>query len=415
MGITGIYFDNAATTKPSDMALGIIEEMNTLYWGNPSSNHDMGLAVRKKFAKARKQVADFINCSPDEIFFCSSGTEANNLIIQGMYKGIREEVAKKWNNGGRSFKAPQMIFTTTSREHPSVRNIVKSDFFDNYSGSALYTNIDMESKDKLLEHINSEVDKDFFYQPNPAGLLVSIMMANNETGVINNIKEICEIVHRQGGYMHTDATAYIPHLPVDVKDLGVDMLTFSGHKLGVPRGVGVLYIKEGTPYTPIIYGGHQEGGIIPGTENTALICALGAEVSILGDMYFEIADIERFFQKEFRKALDYATDGICKYRINCDDHEKIDAIISVTFDGINASMLLELLNERGVYCSSGSACSSGENESSPVLKAFGLSDEEARSTIRFSLSWKENTGVQIEEFKSILRRCLKDIKMLTDR
>ena len=389
---TVIYLDNAATTRPDSITMDNVVFANTHWWMNPSSRYDGGMEVRRVLEEARSRVAKLINAESEEIYFCSSGTEANNLVINGIVIALANECSDLHFD---------VSFHRCKAEHPSVRNINTCA----HEVGIKYDSVNHEYKfsERYFKHS-----------------LVSMMMANNETGLINDVKGLAELVHKEGGYIHTDATAYIPHRRVDVKDLDVDALTFSGHKLGIPRGVGVMYIKKGTPYTPVLYGGHQENGVRPGTENTALIYALGSYADELTNdtfsdfiLYDEFSTTESYYENLFMTALDKATKDLCEYKMNrIEDKEYLPSTISVTFKGISALMLMTLLNERNVYCSTGSACSSGDEAASETLLFYGISEEDARSTLRFSLSYWENDKYQIEEFGRRLRRCLQDIKML---
>ena len=353
-----IYFDNAATTKPTKEVIADVTWCLENVWGNPSSIHTFGIEAKRLLEQSREKVANFIGAEPEEIIFTSSGSESNNLAIKGFM-----EINSLYD-----------CIISTEIEHPSVYNTCK------YLSEVYrleYTPINNNGKvdvDKFRKLISLLSDKYFCF--------VSIMMANNELGTINNIKEIAKIVHRYNGRLHVDATQVIGQVPVNVKDLDCDLLTFSGHKLNTPKGVGVLYKKKGIRLSPIIHGGHQEEGLIAGTENIPYIYALGNQA-------------ERLSKKEYSNGSlrDYLFDRIYElcYELNIvikpngSFIDRLPNLLSLTFEGINAETLITLLDMKEVCISAGSACSSGQKEPSRILKAIGLTDEEAFSTVRISI------------------------------
>jgi cysteine desulfurase len=234
------------------------------------------------------------------------------------------------------------------------------------------------------------------------------MLANNEVGSINDIKQIAEIVHHHKGILHVDGTQAISQIPVDVKELDCDLLTFSGHKLNTPKGISVLYKKKDINLSPIIHGGHQESSLRSGTENLAFIYALGNQV-------------ERLSKKEYPSSINrvYLYNKICEkckqlnieVQLNGDLIDRLPNNLSLTFKGVNAEALITLLDMNKIYVSAGSACSSGTKEPSRVLKAIGLSDEDAFSTVRISLG-ADTTANKCDEFVKILGECLLGLKMI---
>jgi cysteine desulfurase len=379
-----IYFDHAATTKPSKEVIADVTWCLEKVWGNPSSIHTSGIEAKRLLEESREKVATYIGAEPEEIIFTSSGSMANNLAIKGFMEA--------------DYKYDCII--TTEIEHPSVYNTCQ------YLSEVYrleYTPINNNGKvdvDKFRRLISLLSDKHFCF--------VSIMMANNELGSINDIKEIAKIVHRYNGRLHVDATQAVGQIPVNVKDLDCDLLTFSGHKLNCPKGVGVLYKKKGIKLSPIIHGGHQEGGLIAGTENLPYIYALGNQV-------------ERLSKKEYSdgSVRNYLFDNICELcnglnielKPNGSFVDRLPNLLSFTFEGINAETLITLLDMKDVCVSAGSACSSGQPEPSRVLKAIGLTDEEAFSTVRISIG--ENTTIEeCDKFVRILGECLVSLKMM---
>ena len=379
-----IYFDHAATTKPSKEVIADVTWCLEKVWGNPSSIHTSGIEAKRLLEGSREKVATYIGAEPEEIIFTSSGSESNNLAIKGFM-----EVNFLYD-----------CIISTEIEHPSVYNVCK------YLSEVYrleYIHINNNGKvdvDKFRRLISLLSDKYFCF--------VSIMMANNEVGSINDIKEIAKIAHRYQGVLHVDATQAVGQIPVNVKDFDCDLLTFSGHKLNCPKGVGVLYKKKGIKLSPIIHGGHQEGGLIAGTENLPYIYALGNQV-------------ERLSKKEYSdgSVRNYLFDNICELcnglnielKPNGSFIDRLPNLLSLTFEGINAETLITLLDMRDIYVSAGSACSSGQPEPSRILKAIGLTDEEAFSTVRISIG--ENTTIEeCDKFVRILGECLRELRIM---
>lgn len=378
-----IYFDCAATTKPTKEVIADVTWCLENVWGNPSSIHTSGIEAKRLLEESREKVAKFIGAEPEEIFFTSSGSESNNLAIKGFM-----EANHLYD-----------CIISTEIEHPSVYNTCQ------YLSEVYrieYTPIDNNGKvniDKFRRLISLLSDKYFCF--------VSIMLANNELGTINDIKEIAKITHRYQGILHVDATQAVGQILVNVKDLDCDLLTFSGHKLNTPKGVGVLYKKKSIKLSPIIHGGHQEGGLIAGTENLPYIYALGNQV-------------ERLSKKEYSdgSVRNYLFDNICELcnglnielKPNGSFIDRLPNLISLTFEGINAEALITLLDMKEMYISAGSACSSGQKEPSRILKSIGLTDEEAFSTVRISIG-ENTTTEECDEFVRILGECLVSLKM----
>ena len=378
-----MYFDNAATTKPIKEVIADVAWCLENVWGNPSSIHSEGIKARQILEQSREKVAKFINAESEEIIFTASGSESNNLAIKGFLEA---------NN----------LFDyiiTTEVEHPSVYNTcVYLSCKNNYKLEYISVNDSGEVDIKALEKsISVSSDKHFCF--------VSIMLANNEIGTIQPIKEISKIVHKYQGVLHVDATQAVGQIPVDVRELNCDLLTFSGHKLNCPKGVGVLYKRKSINLSPIVHGGHQENGYVAGTENIAYIYALGNQVERIGEV------------KSNAKIRDYLLYEIAinlkeyKPRLRGLLNSRLPNNISLTFENANAEALITLLDMRDIYVSAGSACSSGEKTPSRILKAIGLSDEEAFSTIRISIE-KDTTTDECDEFVRVLGECLASLKMI---
>lgn len=376
-----IYFDTASTTKPNKEVIADVVWCLENVWGNSSSIHSEGVKARQLLEQSREKVATFIGADSDEIIFTSSGSESNNLAIKGFL-----EANDKFG-----------CIVTTMIEHPSVYNTcqyLRKEYKLEYVSVDEDGRIDIESLGRLMETLE-----------NTYSCFVSIMLANNEIGTIQPIKEISKIVHKYKGILHVDATQAVGQIPVDVRELDCDLLSFSGHKLNCPKGVGVLYKKNYITLSPIVHGGHQEKGIVAGTENLSYIYALGNQVERIGKvkpnytirdyLLYEIAIKLKDFQPRLRGLL----------------NSRLPNNISLTFKGISAEALITLLDMRNICISAGSACSSGEKTPSRVLKAIGLSDEDAFNTIRISIG-KDTSTEECDEFIRILGECLQSLKIM---
>lgn len=378
-----IYLDNAATTKPTKEVIADVTWCLENVWGNPSSLHSPGIEAKRLLEESRKKVAKFVNAKPEEIIFTASGSESNNLAIKGFLDA---------NN-------LYDCIITTKVEHPSVYNTCMHLGKDAWY-RVEFTPIDSTGKVNVARFKQLISELSYFHY-----CFVTIMLANNEVGTINDIKKIVQIAHHYNSIVHVDATQAVGQIPVDVKELGCDLLTFSGHKLHTPKGVGVLYKKNDIVLSPIIHGGHQEGSLRAGTENLPYIYALGNQLERIGKV--EIDDsISCYLLYKIQKELkEY------NIQLNGDLIDRLPNNLSLTFEGINAETLITLLDMKGVCVSAGSACSSGIPEPSRVLKSIGLSDEEVFSTVRISTS-KDTTKEECDEFVRILGECLRDLRML---
>lgn len=408
-----IYLDSAATSKVSDDVKSDIIQMLDKY-GNPSSIHETGRDSRGIIESAREKVRKYLGADEDDlIIFTGSGTEANNIAIQGLYNGNED--------------LTDIIVSPT--EHPSVRNI--ADHFEderiirvhwamsNYKTGA----IDLDNIDVLIDEIRDT------WKNNSGDVLVSVMYGNNETGVINDVKGITEIAHRKEGvYVHCDATQAVGKVPcINVKDLGIDTLAFSCHKMGLPKGIGVLYVSSKIKdlIKPIMFGGGQEFGLRSGTENIPYIYALGEVCSKLSypAYYHKYIDddvdnnlkipgkaeskIRDYFEQ--RLLTDPKIHRYCHVKVNFKKSPyRLPFISSVLFTGYDAQAIMTYLSSNKIYVSVGSACSNHENVPSRTLLNLGFTEEGAGSVIRFSFS--ENTTIdQIDEVIRVLRIALKMI------
>lgn len=395
------YLNDASTTKiQSSVVNGIIDNL-VENWFNPNDIYEDGIRVRNVLEDTREHVAEFIGANPNEIIFTSSGTEANNLAIQG-FINANEECGD---------------FITSPCEHPSVRNI--ADFYEDNNYLRVYwtgydkdCTYDYDALDELIKDIRET------YKYSYGDILVSIMMVNNETGIQNDIKKIVDICHKYDRvFIHTDATQGMLN-KIDVKELGVDLLTFSGHKMGVPAGVGVLYVREGINISPIIYGGGQENGLRSGTENVPYAAVL-MEGIITTLVRYKMKDKDDNESKitfyDLMKDKLLHNEEILKYcpdiSINCDNTaQKCGHIISICFKGYDNKQLLAMLDTNGVICSAGSACSSHENVPSRTLLNLGYDEDTINSTLRFSSI--VSPSIMMEYIDDIVDRIAFSLKML---
>ena len=395
MGYRDCYFDNAATTKPDPKVIEDIIYSMKHDWYNPSANYQFAKNVRNKVEKAREQIANYINCSPEEIYFTSGATEANNWAIHHFI------------NTNESITDVLM----TLLDHPSIdeqRKILKEkkEVWVNTFPMTDYNRSQINLKE-LPDYLTKIKNKKYF-----GNILASCSLINNEVGTIYPIKEINEILKTiiPKSYFHVDATQALTHIPIDVKDLGIDMLSASFHKFGGVKGIGFLYIKKGTPLSPMIVGGHQENNMRAGTENIHYIIAMGNHIERLSKTDNERWDKVKDLSNYLRKQL-YATYDAHKYPIykNGDLESCSPYINSFTIIGIDAKKLMTILDLKGIKIAAGSACSSGENKPSRVLKVIGLTDEEATGTIRISIN-ENNTKDEIDLLCYLLKGDIKVLK-----
>ena len=371
-----IYLDNAATTRTDpDVLKEMLPYMKEVY-GNPSGKYSLGYEASKAVRTAREQVAALINAEPDEIYFTASGTEGNNTVIKSAIgaKNLHTSGQEGCFNGSTEKKT----VISTNVEHKSVLNSINA---IKYIDPVF---LKPEKDGRIIENALLEaLEKVCGPDSRPGNGIVSIMTVNNETGAVNPIKELSQISHSHGFVMHTDAVQAAGHMELDVKELGIDYLTASGHKLYGPKGVGFMFVKRGTGLCPLIDGGGQERGLRSGTENVAGIIGLGKACEIAKSRMEETArqetELGRYLKDRlFKTVPDIAFNG------------DSDRIISLMVKGVNGTSLALRLDMEHICVSTGSACSLGSGERSHVLKSMGLTDDEADCTIRISLG-KYNT------------------------
>jgi cysteine desulfurase len=376
-----VYVDNNATTKVAPEVLEVMLPYFSEYYGNPSSMHFFGGQVQKKVDEARAKVADFLGAEPSEVVFTSCGTESDNAAILGTLDSY-----------------PEKRHLVTSRvEHPAVGNV--STYLGRKGYRVTELSVDREGRldlDELKESLTDET------------ALGTIMYANNETGVIFPIEEIGDILKARGIPFHTDGVQAAGKIPLNMKKSKVDMLSISGHKLHAPKGIGVLYIRKGTRFSPFMIGGHQEKGRRGGTENVPYIIGLGKACELAK----KHLDEENTKIKALRDYLEAKLlEKIPNTLVNGDRVHRLPNTVSVSFEYVEGESILLLLSDLGICASSGSACTSGSLEPSHVLRAMGVPFTAAHGSIRFSLSiynTKEEMDYIIDHLPPIIQR-LRDI------
>ena len=373
-----VYLDNSATTA---MASEVIEAMLPYFaneMGNAQSVHSFGQRAKAGIEKARREVAALINAAPTEIVFVSGGTEADNLAVRGVAEANREH--------GRHI-------ITTKIEHPAV--LATCEALESYGYRVTYLPVSRKGLINPTELQDALADDT---------ILVSMMMANNETGTIQPIEEIAGIVAdaRTRGldklYFHTDAVQAVGKHNIDVRELGVDLLSLSGHKFHGPKGTGALYVKKGVRLGKLLYGGHHERDRRAGTENVPGIVGLGKAAELARTKLDQRTSRMRELRDHLETSVVSRFEGV---RINGDKEKRVPSISNLSFDGVDGESLLIALDLKGIAVSTGSACASGSIEPSHVLQALGLSREEIRGSIRFSFS-ALNTREEIDYVLSIL-------------
>ena len=385
-----IYFDNAATTQMDERVLeAMLPFLNEAY-GNANARYSIGYEAGKAVSDARKKVAFSIGAEPDEIYFTSGGTECNNTVLNGISEYYSHDVP-----GSCQSRYKPMIISTEI-EHDSVLKRLKKE--TEKGTGVLLLKPDTEGR------VNRKELEKALHDCNKSGL-VSVMLVNNEIGTIQPIRELADIAHENGFQFHTDAVQAAGHMKIDVKNLGVDALSVSGHKLYGPKGVGFLYLKRGTKLTPLIMGGGQEKGVRSGTLNVPGIVGLGKACELAS------SECEANSYKE-KKIADYLRsrllNNIPDSRVNGDGKW----ILNFSFDGINGTSLALRLDMEGICVSTGSACSAGLDERSHVLTAIGLDERQADSSIRISIG-KYNTLDDARLLADSVERLTAELRSLT--
>ena len=378
-----VYFDNNATTRTADeVRESMLPFFGELY-GNPSSMHAFGGGVSKHLSDARERVAEFLNCSPDEIIFTSCATESDNTAIRG---------TADWF--GRDMKV-----ITTAVEHPAVLQPARRLKAQGFNEVELPVN---EVGQIDLDQLRAELK-------GTKNALVSVMWANNETGTIFPIREVAEIAKEYGAVMHTDAVQIAGKERIDVQKVPVDTLAISGHKFHAPKGVGVLYVRKGTKIKPFMIGGHQENGRRAGTENVPYIVGLAKACEIA------TANLETEAKTvgAMRDRLEAGILASCpNVRVNGDRAHRLPNTLNVSFEYIEGEAIAYRLSDLGICISTGSACASGSLDPSHVIRAMGVPFIAVHGSVRFSLS-RYNTMDEVDYVLDKLPPVIKTLRELS--
>ena len=375
-----LYFDNSATTPIDQDVQSLMSDLNQNIYGNPSSIYASGRNAKNIIEIARRQLANAINSEPSEIIFTGGGSEANNIVLWDM-------VHKKRNH-----------VITSSIEHPAILLVLR------------------ELEKLGVKHTIVPVDKNGLIDPDDIKKniisdtgLISIMMANNEVGTIEPIQEIARIAQEHDVLFHSDAIQVLGKLPIDVKKLQLDIMSFSAHKFYGPKGVGALYIKDGVSINPMIIGGSQEKNMRAGTENVSGIAGLGLAAEIASNFekenFSHLLELENYFKELIiDKHNDITFNGF--------DNNKLPGLVNLTIPNIPSDLLLINLDNDGISISNGSACSSGTISPSPVLKAMGLSDKSNLESVRISAG-KYNTMDEVNKLVDSIHSSIVTIRKNT--
>ena len=373
-----VYMDNNATTQ---VAPEVLEEMTPYLkdmYANPSSMYAFAGQVKEGVKKARKQIGDLIGADPEEITFTSCGTESDSTAILSALQTFPEK----------------RHVVTTRVEHPAIKNLCESlDTLTGHKHRVTRLKVDDEGMLDMAEYEEALTEDT---------AIVSIMWANNETGVVFPIEEMAKMAHQRGILFHTDAVQAVGKIPIDLKKLDVDFLSMSGHKLHAPKGVGVLYVKRGTPFIPFLTGGHQEGGKRGGTENVASIVGLGKACELAMEKMEEENSRVRYLRDKLEAGL---LERIPKALLNGNKHARLPNTSNISFEYVEGEAILLHMNRFNICASSGSACTSGSLEPSHVLRAMGVPFTAAHGSIRFSLSvynTEEEVDVVLEKMPAII-------------
>jgi cysteine desulfurase len=372
-----IYLDNNATTQVAPEVLEIMLPYFSDLYGNPSSMHSFGGQVARKVREAREQAAALIGAIPDEIIFTSCGTESDNAAI-------RSALAAH----------PDRRHIVTSRvEHPAIKSLCAHLSRQGYRVTELPVD-----KDGLIDMNHYERSL------SPDTAVVSLMWANNESGVLFPVEKAAELARKRDILFHTDAVQAVGKIPIDMKANVIDMLSISGHKLHAPKGIGILYIRRGTKFSPFLIGGHQEKERRGGTENTPSIIGLGKACELAArNMEAENTRVKQLRDKLEGKLLELIPNS----RVNGNRSYRLPNTTNISFEFVEGEGILLLMNEFGICASSGSACTSGSLQPSHVLRAMGVPFTMAHGSIRFSLSiytTEEEINFVIEKMPAIIER-----------
>ncbi|MDD6629279.1 MAG: cysteine desulfurase family protein [Lachnospiraceae bacterium] len=368
-----IYFDNAATTAMSKAALDALMDISANQYGNPSAVYGFGRKAKKVLDEAREIIAASIGADPEEIFFTSCGTESDNWVVN--------QIGTKFNR-----------IITSAIEHHAVLFPAENCHESGIALDILPVDDNCLVSESALQTVLGD---------RPA--LVSVMMQNNETGAIQNIKQMADLVHscNKESVFHTDAVQAVGHINIDVHEMGIDMLSASAHKFNGPKGVGFLYISKSCNIDPFVLGGGQEKGMRSGTENVAGIYAMAKaledNIKSMSGTHEHILRLESLLLSELRNEN-------IGFEINGDTEHRATGILNLAIKGMDGEGLLNMLDMHGICISIGSACNSKSQDRSHVLKAMGLSDDRIDSSVRISIG-RYNTEDDVTELVKCIKRC----------
>ena len=367
------YFDHSATTPVHPDVLDLMHSIQKDVYGNPSSLHSQGRQAKSIIEKARKQVANSIGAASNQVIFTSGGTEANNQVFWSLLSQDKKHVVSD------TIEHPAILKTLTQLATLGIDHDL----------------VTVSEKGRV-----SIPDVESAIQENTR--LISIMLANNEVGTIQPVKEITELAHEKNILVHTDAVQCLGKMPIDVNDLGVDFLSLSAHKFYGPKGIGILYFKNRESLSSLMMGGGQEGGLRAGTENIASIAGMGLSAELAATrLDHHIEELESF-EAQFRSGiLSYFPNAI----FNGDADNKLPGLVNVSFSGHRSDILLAKLDRANMAVSSGSACGAGDVKPSGVLSEMGVDDKTNISTLRFSFGASNTTGqldLLLSELKTII-------------
>jgi len=377
-----VYFDNNATTKVADEVLDVMKPFFCDLYGNPSSMHTFGGQVARDIRLARQQAAALLGCDPAEIIFTGCGTESDNAAIKGTLAAHPDK----------------RKIITTRVEHPAVLSVCRE--LQNLGCTVVELGVDKKGNldlAELKEHLDDNT------------AIVTVMYANNETGVIFPVEKIADIVKNKNAVFHTDAVQVVGKIPLNLSKSSIDLLSLSGHKLHAPKGVGILYVRKGTRLAPFMLGGHQEGGKRAGTENVPGIVGLGKACELAAKNIEEENEKVRYLRDKLENTiLKNCPDAI----LNGDKKNRLPNTSNISFEFIEGEAILLMLDKYGICASSGSACTSGSLEPSHVLRAMGVPFTAAHGSIRFSLS-RYNTEKEVDYTIQIMPKIVNRLRELS--
>jgi len=379
-----VYLDNSATTRVDDQVIEAMIPFMREIFGNASSIHTFGQEARAAVEESRREVAELLGADTREIVFTSGGTESDNTALWGVF---------------RSGCRPGNHIITTRVEHPAILATCKA--LESSGAEVTYVPVNSGGRADPAEIAAAITDRT---------ILISVMHANNETGVIQPIEEISAIARERGIVMHTDAVQSVGKIPVNVRELGVDLLSLSGHKIHAPKGIGVLYVRKGTRLMPFMTGGSHERKRRAGTENVPGIVGLGTAARLalerLPEMHARVGDLRNRLEARIREQIE----GV---RVNGTPEHRLPNIANLSFEGIEGEAAVIAMDLEGVAVSTGSACSSGSLEPSHVLMAMGLRPEVVQGSLRLSLCY-HNAEPEINKAAETLERVTERLRRLRD-